>query len=171
MSHATATRSTPEEGTDQQKFLTFALGDESYGIPIGHVTEIIGLQRVTPVPDLPSYVRGVINLRGRVIPVMDVRLRFGLPAREHDNRTCIVVIKVDETDVGLIVDTVQEVLDVPTTEIAEPPSLRHGGESFVEAMAKVGEDVTILLDASALLFHHHLEHDLDTRTTRGGDDE
>lgn len=152
-------RATREEHPDTRKFLTFALGTESYGLPIGHVTEIIGVMRVTPVPEMPEYVRGVINLRGRVIPVMDVRLRFGMPSREADARTCIVVICVADTDVGLLVDTVQEVLDVPTSEIAPAPTIDGGARSFVASMAKVQGGVTIVLDADALLFHEHLDFD------------
>ena len=142
-----------EEESVKKKFLTFILSEQSYGIDINHVTEIIGLQRITEVPDTPEYVEGVINLRGKVIPVIDVRLRFGLESREHDARTCIVVIEVGSTAVGLIVDTVQEVLDIPTQDIDQPPDL-HGGSSqrFVSAMAKVGDSVKIILDAEALLF-------------------
>jgi purine-binding chemotaxis protein CheW len=158
MANLHTARATREEGTAKRKVLTFALATESYGIDIAYVTEIIGLQKITPVPEMPAYVRGVINLRGRVIPVMDVRIRFGLPGKDPDPRTCIVVISVEDTDIGLLVDTVQEVLDIPATDIAPPPGLKGGERSFVEAMAKVHDDVKILLDARALLFHHHLDH-------------
>lgn len=89
------------------------LEDEESGIEIRYVTEIIGMQKIIAVPDVPPYGRGVINLRGKVIPVVDARLRFGLPERPHDDRTCIVVINVREQAVGLIVDRVSEVLDIP----------------------------------------------------------
>lgn len=142
-----------DEDTQEDKYLTFLLAREEYGIEIRYVTEIIGIQRVTTVPDMPMYVKGVINLRGKVIPVMDVRLRFGIKEREYDDRTCIVVINVGEHLVGLIVDRVSEVLDIPKGDIEPPPSTREGGNSrFVQGMGKAGERVIILLSAKRLLF-------------------
>jgi purine-binding chemotaxis protein CheW len=144
-----------DEGEDTQegKFLTFILGEEEYGIEIRHVTEIIGIQSITEVPDMPAHVKGVINLRGKVIPVMDVRLRFGMPERPYDDRTCIVVINIDGQAVGLVVDRVSEVLDIPKDDIEPPPAVRKGEESrFVQGMGKVGEEVKILLDARKLLY-------------------
>jgi len=141
------------EDTQEDKFLTFVLADEEYGIEIRYVTEIIGMQKITEVPDVPSYIRGVINLRGKVIPVMDVRLRFGLPERPYDERTCIVVINVAEQAVGLIVDRVSEVLDIPKSEIEPPPQVKKGsGSRFIEGLGKVGDTVKILLNAEKLLF-------------------
>ncbi|MEZ4485766.1 MAG: chemotaxis protein CheW [Syntrophotaleaceae bacterium] len=83
------------EDTQRDKFLTFFLADEDYGIAINHVIEIIGIQKITEVPDMPNFVKGVINLRGKVIPVMDVRARFHLPGQAYDERTCIIVVNVD----------------------------------------------------------------------------
>ncbi|MEW6771132.1 MAG: chemotaxis protein CheW [Bacillota bacterium] len=146
---------TDDEGEDTQedKFLTFILGEEEYGIEIRHVTEIIGIQNITEVPDMPLYVKGVINLRGKVIPVMDVRLRFGMAEREYDDRTCIVVINIDGQAVGLIVDRVSEVLDIPKNDIEPPPAVRKGaGSRFIQGMGKVGEEVKILLNAEKLLW-------------------
>ncbi|MDI6631898.1 MAG: chemotaxis protein CheW [Thermoanaerobacteraceae bacterium] len=146
---------TDDEGEDTQedKFLTFILGEEEYGIEIRHVTEIIGIQNITEVPDMPLYVKGVINLRGKVIPVMDVRLRFGMAEREYDDRTCIVVINIDGQAVGLIVDRVSEVLDIPKNDIEPPPSVRKSaGGRFIQGMGKVGEEVKILLNAEKLLW-------------------
>jgi purine-binding chemotaxis protein CheW len=142
-----------DEDTQQNKFLTFFINQEEYGIDIRYVTEIIGIQKITEVPDMPVYIKGVINLRGKVIPVMNVRLRFGLEEREYDDRTCIVVINVDEEAVGLIVDRVSEVLDIPAGEIEPPPQL-HGGRRgrLLLGMGKVENGVKILLDAQKLLF-------------------
>ena len=95
-----------EDVAQTPKYLTFAVADLAYGIDIGCVTEIVGLQSISPIPDTPAEVRGVINLRGKVIPVMDVRLRFGLEPRAYDNRTCTVVLSVGGVEVGIIVDTV-----------------------------------------------------------------
>ena len=144
-----------EDGEDTQegKFLTFIIGKEDYGIEIRFVTEIIGIQEITKVPDMPSYVKGVINLRGKVIPVMDVRLRFGVEERPYDDRTCIIVININEQPVGLIVDRVLEVLDIPESEIEPAPKMRKGRSNrFIQGMGKVGDQVKILLNANKLLF-------------------
>lgn len=142
-----------DEDTQEDKFLTFVLNREEYGIEIRYVTEIIGLQNITEVPDMPVYVRGVINLRGKVIPVMDVRLRFNLEERAYDDRTCIIVINIDDLSVGLIVDRVSEVLDIPKGDIEPPPKVRKGeGSRFVQGMGKVGEQTKIILNAHQLLF-------------------
>ena len=141
------------EDTQEGKFLAFQLNEEEYGIEIGFVTEIIGLQNINVVPDMPYYIRGVINLRGKVIPVMDVRLRFGAPEREYDERTCIIVINVKEQSIGLIVDRVSEVLDIPASEIEPTPELRKGRSNrFVKGLGKVGDEVKMLLEAEHMLF-------------------
>ena len=142
-----------EEDTQEGKYLTFVLGAEVYGLEIRYVTEIIGIQKITPVPDMPDYVKGVINLRGKVIPVMDVRLRFGMDPREYDERTCIVVINAKDTIVGLIVDTVKEVLEISRDKIEDNQQLRKGrGNQFMQGLGKVGDEVKILLNAESLLF-------------------
>lgn len=142
-----------EEDTQKGKYLTFALGAEVYGIEIRHVTEIIGMQAVTEVPDLPEYVKGIINLRGKIIPVIDVRLRFKKPVKEYNDRTCIVVIEVKGIAVGLIVDTVAEVLSIAEQDIAPPPQLNNGSyhQRFTKAIGKVGNDVKLILDCDRLL--------------------
>lgn len=140
------------EPTHDAKFLTFLLGGDSYGLDIRHVTEIIGMHAITRVPDVPSYVRGIINLRGKVIPVMDVRARFGMADREYDARTCIIVIHVSETEIGLVVDTVSEVLDIPEADIEPPPSIGRVSGGFMRGVGKVGEHVKLLLDANKLLY-------------------
>ncbi len=142
-----------DEDTQEDKFLTFVLNKEEYGIEIRHVTEIIGIQNITEVPDMPHYIKGVINLRGKVIPVMDVRLRFGVAEREYDDRTCIIVINIEEQSVGMIVDRVSEVLDIPKSEVEPPPKVKKSESSrFIKGMGKVGERVKILLNEYQLLF-------------------
>lgn len=142
-----------DEDTQEDKFLTFLLNKEEYGIEIRHVTEIIGLQNITEVPDMPPYIKGVINLRGKVIPVMDVRLRFGMEERPYDDRTCIVVINIEDQSVGLIVDRVSEVLDIPKKDVEPPPRVKKGeGSRYINGMGKVGEHVKILLNERKLLF-------------------
>lgn len=143
-----------DEGEDSQKdkHLTFTVGGEDYGIEMYHVTEIIGIQKITDVPDMPACIKGVINLRGRVIPVMDVRLRFGMPAREYDERTCIVVVTVQGASVGLVVDTVKEVADIPEAQIEMPPDMaRAGSQRYIKGLGKLGSDVKILLDVQRLM--------------------
>ena len=140
------------EDTQSDRYLTFSLGDEDYGIAIQHVIEIVGIQRITVMPDMPSYVKGVINLRGQVIPVIELRTKFGMPAREHDGRTCVIVIRIGERSTGLIVDTVREVRDIPPADVSPPPAVAgQGGTGYIRGLGKVGEDVKILLDATKLL--------------------
>lgn len=142
-----------DEDTQEDKYLTFVLNREEFGIEIRYVMEIIGMQNITEVPDVPRYIKGVINLRGKVIPVMDVRLRFEMEERAYDDRTCIVVICIDEQSVGLIVDRVSEVLDIPKGDIEPPPKGKRGENSrFIQGMGKAGEHVIILLNANQLLF-------------------
>ena len=142
-----------DEDTQEDKFLTFILSKEEYGIEIRYVTEIVGIQNITQVPDMPDFIKGVINLRGKVIPVMDVRLRFDIEERPYDDRTCIVVININEQAVGLIVDRVSEVLDIPKTEIELPPKIRRSERiNFIQGLGKVGDKVKILLNANKLLY-------------------
>jgi len=146
------------EDTQEDKYLTFILNNEEYGIEIKHVIEIIGIQNITTVPDMPFYIKGVINLRGKVIPVMDVRLRFLIAEQAYNERTCIIVISVNEQLVGLIVDQVSEVLDIPKSNVEPPPMVNKGGGSkFVQGMGKVGEEVKILLNAGKLLYEEDLQ--------------
>ena len=141
-----------EEDTQRDKYLTFAVGREDYGIAICHVTEIIGIQKITEVPDMPEHVKGVINLRGKVIPVMDVRLRFRMEQRDYDDRTCIVVVDVNNAAIGLVVDTVKEVADIPANQIEPPPDVSDGNRQlFIQGLGKVGDEVKILLDVGKLV--------------------
>lgn len=140
-----------DEDTQKDKYLTFEIGTEDYGIEIYHVTEIIGIQKITEIPDMPEYIKGVINLRGRVIPVMDVRLRFKMPERAYDDRTCIIVVSVHGSALGLVVDTVKEVADIPPHQIELPPDVSEGNRQlFIKGLGKMGNDVKILLDAEKL---------------------
>ena len=139
------------EDTQKGKFLTFCMGNEFYGIEIEYVTEIIGLQPITEIPEMPEYIKGIINLRGKIIPVMDVRLRFKKPFREYNDRTCIVVIDIKEVSIGLIVDSVSEVISISDEEIVVPPSMAKEGNKYIKGIGKVGSDVKLLLDSDKLL--------------------
>ena len=148
-----------DEDTQKDKFLTFQVGNEESGIKIRHVTEIIGLQKITDVPDMPDFIKGVINLRGKVIPVMDVRTRFKLKSREYDDRTCIVVVNINDKAIGLVVDRVSEVADIPEFQIEPPVQIGSNMASrYIQGMGKMGEDVKILLDVDKLLYEHELEN-------------
>jgi len=140
-----------EEDTQKGRFLTFQIHSEVYGIEIKYVTEIIGIQPITEVPELPDYIRGIINLRGKIIPVMDVRLRFKKEEAEYSDRTCVIVIDVGTVSIGLIVDRVSEVLTIPDEEIVEPPDIKQGGNRYIKGIGKVGEQVKLLLDCDKLL--------------------
>lgn len=141
------------EDTQQNRYLTFHLGDEDYGISITNVIEIVGIQKVTEVPDMPDFLKGVINLRGQVIPVIDVRRRFHMDDRPYDDRTCVIVIKVRDANVGLIVDTVSEVREIPAESVSQAPNIGNGTSNrYIAGLGKVGTDVKILLDVDKLLF-------------------
>ncbi|MCX7711909.1 MAG: chemotaxis protein CheW [Clostridia bacterium] len=141
-----------EEDTQKDKFLTFLLGNEVYGIDIKYVTEIIGIQSITEVPELPEYVKGIINLRGKIIPVMDVRIRFKKEAREYNDRTCIIVIDIKDMPIGLIVDSVSEVLSIPEQDIVPPPQVNKDfNNRYIKGIGKVENNVKLLLDCEKLL--------------------
>ena len=134
----------------KDKYLTFHLGDEDYGIDVANVVEIVGFMPVTDVPDLPSYIRGVINLRGSVIPAIDMRLRFGMPERDYDARTCVIVVNVGSTSAGLIVDTVSEVLVIPSGNVSPPPNIDDRPNRFVRGIGRTGNKVKLLLNLDAI---------------------
>lgn len=147
-----------DEDTQKDKYLTFHLAGEDYGIDIAFVTEIIGIQKITKVPDMPEFVKGVINLRGKVIPVMDVRRRFLLEERAYDERTCIVVVDIRDTAVGLVVDKVNEVADIPENQVEPPPKTGKAKSSrFIKGMGKMDNEVKILLNVDKLLFDEELD--------------
>ncbi|HEY1628800.1 MAG TPA: chemotaxis protein CheW [Tepidisphaeraceae bacterium] len=138
------------------KFLTFALGREEYGLEILKVREIIGLMDITAVPRTPSYVKGVINLRGQVITVVDLRAKFDMPSTEKTDQTCIIVVEIQNAgrklNTGIIVDRVSEVQDIPAAKIEDAPSLgSEEDQDFILGMGKIGESVKILLDINKVL--------------------
>ena len=137
------------------KFLTFRLGDESYAIPILKIKEIIGMMAVTKIPRLPKFIKGVINLRGKIIPVVDLRIKFGLEEKPYDERTSIIVMEIQTENAtninGVVVDTVQEVMDIPDSNIEPPPQYGNdANQEFLTGMGKVNEDVIMLLDVDRI---------------------
>jgi len=144
-----------DEDFDNQsnKYLMFKLGEEEYGIDITRITAIEELPQITNIPDMPNFVKGVINLRGKVIPAVDLRLRFGIEEKEYDDRTCIVIVSVDNSTIGLIVDIVSEVNEISKDNIGEPPSFKNasGKEQYIAGLAKKGEEVKIILDVEKII--------------------
>lgn len=146
------------EDTQKGRFLTFLVDRETYGIEIKYVTEIIGIQPITKIPELPEYIKGVINLRGKIIPVMDVRLRFKKEPKDYNDRTCIIVVEFNDISIGLIVDNVSEVLAIPDENIVEPPKMNKDFyNKYIKNIGKVGNDVKLILDCSKLLSEEQLE--------------
>ncbi len=138
------------------KYLTFTLAGEDYGVVIIKVKEIIGMMAVTSVPQTPSWVKGVINLRGKVIPVMDLRLKFGLGSIDYTDRTCIIVMEIQTVDkpilMGIVVDSVSEVMTIRGGDIEDTPDFGSRlNTEYIMGMAKTGGGVKILLDIDAVL--------------------
>lgn len=138
----------------KQKYVTFMSGHEYFGLKIECVNEIIVLQEITAVPDTEDYIKGLINLRGKIIPVIDVRIRFGQEPVPYTDRTCIIVLNIGETVVGLIVERIAEVVEIPQSNIIPSPSIgkiENNHHVFVQSIGKVGDSVKLLLDTDKLL--------------------
>ena len=134
------------------KFLTFVLGNEEYGIEILKVREIIGIMEITPVPQTPDYVKGVINLRGKVIPVIDQRIKFSMPEVEQTQETCVIVVEVKESLIGILVDSVSEVLNIGREEIEATPQFGQDIDTqFIMGLGKTKGKLIILLDIEEVL--------------------
>jgi purine-binding chemotaxis protein CheW len=144
------------------KHLTFSLCGEEYGIGILKIKEIIGMMRITPIPQTPAFVKGVINLRGKVIPVIDLRLRFGMGSIEYDDRTCIIVVEINtdsgKIHTGIVVDSVSEVLNIKSSDIEDTPTFGTKLDTdYILGMAKMGGGVKILLDIDRVLTAEEIE--------------
>ena len=140
-----------DENDINDMYLTFGLGEEEYGIGINFVTEIVGMQRVMEVPDVPPFIKGVINLRGKVIPVMDVRKRFHMPEEVYNERTVIIVLDINGVLIGLIVDNVSEVMEISSDQIDQPPQIGSNQEGVILGLGKQGHKVAILLNVQRLV--------------------
>jgi len=133
------------------RYLTFVLGEEVFGIGISFVKEIIGLQPINPIPEAPEHIKGIVNLRGKVFPVIDMRLKFKKQPEPYTDRTCIIVIDAGENSVGLIVDRVAEVSTMKDEDIAPPPAKWAGaGGRYLSGIGKQGEHIILLLDCEKL---------------------
>ena len=157
----------PEESVNEVRskmYMTFKCGRETFGIEIRYVEEIIQYQNITPVPEVEDYVKGIINLRGKIIPVMDVRMRFGQESLPYTDRTCIIVINVNNTVLGLIIESIAEVVTISDADVLPPPTLSYGSEQnkYVYGIGKIGESVKLLLDPKKLINEVNLEETLQT---------
>ena len=143
-----------ERDTQKGKYVTFKSGNEYFGLKIQYVNEIIVYQEVTAIPESEDYIKGLINLRGKIIPVIDVRLRFKQPPIEYNDRTCIIVITVKSTVVGLIVEKIAEVVEIRDEDILPSPTIGHADkmhQKYVYGIGKIGSAVKLLLDPDKLL--------------------
>ncbi len=135
----------------RERYLTFYLGDEQYGIAIDKIKEIIAMMKVTSVPKTPSFMKGVINLRGSIIPVVDTRLRFGMENRESDMHTTIIIIEVEKVNIGFIVDRVEEVSSIDPSNLSEAPKFGSNVDTdFISGVAQIEDDVVMILDVLKL---------------------
>jgi purine-binding chemotaxis protein CheW len=135
----------------RERYLTFFLGEEQYGIAIDRIKEIIAIMKVTNVPKTPEYMRGVINLRGSIIPVVDTRLRFGMEPKNEDMHTAIVIVEVEKVNIGFIVDRVEEVASIDSANLSEPPKFgSHVDSDFICSIAQIDEKVIMILDVLKL---------------------
>ena len=147
-----------DEDTQKDKYLTFHIAECDYALEVRHVVEIVGIQKITEVPDVEDYVKGVINLRGQVIPVIDVRRRFRLEEKPYGDRTCTIIVNIEGTVVGLIVDEVAEVLDIPLEQVSPPPKTGKGAQGrYLQGIGRIGDGVKLILKADALLNEQDLE--------------
>lgn len=142
-----------EENNIDDMYLTFAVAGEEYGIGIGFVTEIVGMQKVMEVPDVPPFIKGVINLRGKVIPVMDVRLRFSMDWKPYTERSVIIVLDVEGVPIGLAVDAVSDVREIPPANIDNPPQFgsNREGKGIIRGLGKQEDKVAILIHTPRLV--------------------
>lgn len=134
------------------KYLTFITDHQLFGVPISDVVQIVGMQNITIVPDFPAYAKGIINLRGSIIPVIDVRLRFGKEERAYDERTCIIVTLIGNVSVGFIVDEVDAVTDIDGENVSPPPKISgETTDTYLTGIAKLENKIVLLLSAAKLL--------------------
>lgn len=161
-----------QEDTQRGRFLSLSLSDEIFALEIKYITEIVGIQPITPVPEVPDYVKGIINLRGKIISVIDMRIKFKKPTVAYNDRTCIIVVDIDDISVGFIVDNVEEVVSIPETNIVPPPDYRTGIQNrYIKGIGMVDDNVILLLDCAKLLTEQDIVDILDAKITGGQNNE
>lgn len=131
------------------RFLTFYIGAAIYGLELLHVIEIIKIQGITKIPNVPCYIKGIINLRGKIVPVIDVRVKFGQEEKEPDEKTCIIVVDIESMHVGLVVDSVSEVVSVDKSDLASPPSFSSNeNNKYLQSVANLQDRIVLNIDCS-----------------------
>lgn len=156
-----------QEDTQHGRYLTFHIDNEAYGLKIKYVTEIIGVQPITKVPDVPGFIKGIINLRGKIIPVIDMRLRFNKQPIEYNDRTCVIIIDTLEYLAGLIVDQVADVMTIEEEDIAPPPSHKSGiRNKYISGIGKIDGQIKLLLDCEKLLSNQEEELKADSKKSK-----
>jgi purine-binding chemotaxis protein CheW len=153
MQDMTYTENLPVGGLDDLsgRYLTFNIAESIYSLPLNHVREIINIQHITHIPNVAHHIKGIVNLRGKVVPVTDVRLKFNMMERPYDDKTCIVVVLINGMSVGVIVDSVAEVVTLDRSNMATPPTLGAGrrlGESFLDSISTINEKVILNIDCA-----------------------
>lgn len=141
----------------RDRYLTFVLGNEAFGIEIRFVSEIISIQPINFMPEVPEYIKGVVNLRGKVFPVIDMRLKFRMNPIPYTERTCIILVDAAKYQAGLIVDSVAEVLPLTADDIAPPPAAGKFGNRYISGIGKKGNRVTLLLDCEKMFTEEEAE--------------
>ena len=151
-----------EDEIEIAKALSFYIEDRIYAVEIDFVNEIIGVPHITVIPGVPPYIKGVINVRSKVVPVVDVRTRFGIPERDYDDKTCIIIIDYRDIQVGIIVDTVREVLSITKAAKADIPSLeRVNDNKFIQYILESKEGIKMILDVKKLIFDDDFDMSLE----------
>jgi purine-binding chemotaxis protein CheW len=160
------------------RYLSFVLNDEEYCIEILKIKEIMGMTMITPIPQTPQFIKGVINLRGQIIPIIDLRLKFEMDYKDYADRTCIVVVELDYdgqlTLMGVVVDSIQEVINIPKEKISEVPYINAKIKSeYIQGIAETGDRIKIILDITKVLSQDEfvLIKDIDGRNKRNKDKE
>lgn len=147
-----------DEDTIKDKYLTFYIDKQLFGISIVDVVQIVGMQEITDVPEFPSYARGVINLRGTIIPIIDVRMRLKEKEMACDERTCIIVTNIKDSYIGFIVNSVNEVIDIYNEDISDPPQIGNDYvNTYVTGIAKLSDNIVLLIDLKKILNEKELE--------------
>lgn len=153
-----------EEDMQHGRYLTFSLEKEEFGIAINFVNEIIGMQKINNIPEVSSFVKGIINLRGSIIPIIDMRLKLKKQAAEYDDRTCIIIVDIEGISAGLIVDKVAEVIDIEDNAISPPPDFRTGFQNrYINGIGKLEDSVILLLDCEKLFRDDELAEIVDEK--------
>lgn len=148
-----------EPSTTTNRYLTFHLGEQAFGLDIASITEIVGIQTIVKIPESAEYIKGIINLRGRIIPVVDARVKMHMSPAPYGERTCIIIVGVDGSSAGLIVDSVAEVATIDATDIVPPPQGCTGASNpYIHSIGKFGGEILLLLDCARILDDKALEH-------------